>query len=263
MSASADQLTLYARDLAELLGREREKAAALQRSAEQLRLYANDLQQSYAAQQRYSQELEASYLDSLTRLVQASCFRDQETGAHIQRLSLYSAAVAADLGWPPDRCQQIEQAAPLHDVGKIGIPDAVLLKQGKLTPEERSLMESHAVAGARLLQGSKSAVIQLAASIAFTHHERWDGSGYPSGLVGEEIPIEGRIVMLGDQYDALRSPRPYKPGFTHERTIEILTEGDGRTLPQHFDPALTASLLRLEAVFRQIYDSRQDEDPQA
>lgn len=258
MSKAADQLTLYARDLAALLGREREKSAALERSAEQLRLYANDLQTSYAAQQRYSAELEASYLDSLTRLVQASCFRDQETGAHIQRLSLYSAAAAAELGWPPLECTRIEQAAPLHDVGKIAIPDSVLLKQGKLTDDERRLMQSHAETGAELLDGSKSPVIQMAARIALTHHERWDGGGYPQGLVGEAIPMEGRIVMLGDQYDALRSPRPYKPGFSHDRTMQILLEGDGRTMPDHFDPRLLECLKSLEETFRRIYENNAD-----
>jgi putative two-component system response regulator len=254
MNAPADQLTLYARDLAALLGREREKAAALERSAEQLRLYAGDLQRSYAAQQRYSAELEASYLDSLTRLVEASCFRDQETGDHIKRLSLYSAVVAQDLGWSAEECKKIEQAAPLHDVGKIGIPDAVLLKEGKLTPEERTVMESHAEMGARLLGGSSSSVIQMAANIAWTHHERWDGGGYPRGLVGEAIPMEGRIVALGDQYDALRSPRPYKPGFSHDEVLSILFNGDGRTAPEHFDPALLASLGRIQEAFCGIYD---------
>ncbi len=260
MNEPVDQLTLYARDLAALLGREREKSAALERSAEQLRLYANDLQISYAAQQRYSAELEASYLDSLTRLVQASCFRDQETGNHIKRLSLYSAAAAAELGWPALECTRIELAAPLHDVGKIAIPDAILLKPGKLTDEERSLMQSHAMTGAQLLEGSKSPVIQMAARIALTHHERWDGGGYPQGLAGEAIPVEGRIVMLGDQYDALRSPRPYKPGFSHERTMRILLEGDGRTMPAHFDPRLLECLERVQLQFRRIYEDNADPD---
>lgn len=258
MNEPADQLTLYARDLAALLGRERDKSAALERSAEQLRLYANDLQTSYAAQQRYSAELEASYLDSLTRLVKASCFRDQETGAHIQRLSLYSGVAAAELGWPADQRRRIEQAAPLHDVGKIAVPDAILLKPGRLTDEERRLMQSHALTGAQLLEGSKSPVIQMAARIALTHHERFDGGGYPQGLEGEAIPIEGRIVMLGDQYDALRSPRPYKPSYSHERTMAILLEGDGRTMPAHFDPRLLAVLRTIETEFRRIYDQDAD-----
>ncbi|MBI1356114.1 MAG: HD domain-containing protein [Acidobacteria bacterium] len=253
-SEQQDQLSLYARDLATLLGREREKAAALERSAAQLQLYAEDLQRAYAAQQRYSAELEASYLDTMMRLVQASAFRDHETGAHIRRLSLYSAVVAEALGLPPEQTRMIEQAAPLHDVGKIGIPDAVLLKQGKLDPDERRLMESHAEIGARLLEGSASPLMQMAARIAWSHHERWDGTGYPRSLAGEDIPLEGRIVMLGDQYDALRSPRPYKPGFSHERTLEILLQGDGRTLPEHFDPRLLEALRAIQDRFRAIYD---------
>jgi putative two-component system response regulator len=202
--------------------------------------------------------LEQAYLESLIRLVHASAFRDQETGAHIRRIGMYSELMARECGMPAEFADRIGQAAPMHDVGKVGVPDAILHKNGPLTPQEWILMKRHCDIGAQLLSGSPSPLIQMAERIARWHHERFDGTGYPSGAAGEVIPVEARIVMVADVYDALRSPRPYKPSFPHEKACSIILEGDGRTQPQHFDPALLDVFRRLEPDFQRVYEEHAD-----
>ena len=145
-------------------------------------------------------------------------------------------------------------AGLMHDIGKVGIPSEILLKRGRLTDVEFALMRTHAEIGAKILSGSSSNLIQMSERIAAYHHERWDDSGYPGGLRGEKIPIEARIMNLADQYDALRSVRPYKPGFSHEKAHKILTEGDGRTIPGHFDPVLLDIFKENHQLFESIYD---------
>lgn len=198
--------------------------------------------------------LEDAYAEAVDCLAMAAEFKDPETGNHIRRVGEYAKLVAAELGWSKERQRVIRLAAPLHDVGKIGTPETVLLKQGKLTPDEVVVMKQHAEIGQRILSKSKHPVMLSAANIALGHHERWDGGGYPRGLKGAEIPIEARITSLGDIYDALRSERPYKPAFDHEKTLSIMLEGDGRTDPSHFDPQLLDIFRAKTDAFREIFD---------
>ena len=249
-----EQLLMFARDFKTLLRREGESALQLRAAERQLEYFARDMRSTYDAERQRTLELEQAYFETIMRLTRAAQYKDEETGMHIDRLSRYSNLIARHLGLPKDQTDRITQGAPMHDVGKIGIPDAVLQKRGPLNPEEWKVMRQHSGIGASLLKGSKSKYIETAAEIALTHHERWDGTGYPQGLRGEEIPVSGRIVMLADQYDAMRSPRHYKPAFDHQKTRTILLKGDGRTMPEHFEPRLLEAFGDLDAEFMTIYE---------
>jgi len=152
-------------------------------------------------------------------------------------------------------------ASPMHDIGKIGIPDRILLKPSPLDSEEWEIMKNHTLLGWNILKKGTTPYVKMGAEISLTHHERWDGSGYPHGLEGEAIPLSGRILMMCDQYDALRSSRPYKPAYGHERVMEILTRGDERTRPQHFSPDLLTVFLSFQEVFRALYESEPADGP--
>jgi HD-GYP domain-containing protein (c-di-GMP phosphodiesterase class II) len=184
--------------------------------------------------ERSENSLEHAQEETIMRLSMAVERRDQETGDHIERMGRYCALLASKLGWSDQKCELLRIAAPLHDVGKIAIPDAILLKPGALTPEERVEIERHAEIGHEILAGSDSPLLDLAARIALSHHEHWDGNGYPNGLVGEEIPIEGRMAAIADVFDALTSDRVYRPAMTVERSLAIMSEGRA----SHFDPTL-------------------------
>ncbi len=213
---------------------ERELAAA----HAQLVRYAHDLRLMLDRERARATQLEAAYMDTLLRLTRAAACKDSETGAHLERLSHYSLLLAEQLGLPQEDAERIAAAAPLHDVGKIGIPDAILVKAGPLTEDEWEVMRRHTTLGADLLAGSHSPLIETARQIALTHHERWDGGGYPQGLRTEETPIAGRIVMFVDRYDALRSSRHYKPAFDHETATALMMGNGDRSQRSHFDPKL-------------------------
>jgi putative two-component system response regulator len=166
------------------------------------------------------------------RLARAAEFRDPETGAHIQRMAHYSRLIAAGIGLDTAQQELILEAAPMHDVGKLGTPDMILLKPGKLTPEEFAVMKQHATIGWEILRDSAAPTLKTAAEIAYTHHEKFDGSGYPRGLKGEEIPLFGRIVAIADVFDALTSARPYKKAWEFDAAWEFIRENRG----SHFDP---------------------------
>ncbi len=258
LQAAQSQLLVYARDLKHLLKKEEQKTHQLKQTHAQLLTYAKDLKHSLDAEQHKNSELEQSYTDTMLRLARASRYKDEETGAHIERLSHYSKTVALHIGWDATRAQGLFAIAPMHDVGKIGVPDAVLGKQGPLTDEEWEAMKQHPLLGASLLSGSASPLLEMAKDVALTHHERWDGSGYPRGLKGKQIPLTGRIVMLCDLYDALRSRRPYKPALPHVKARDIMLNGDERTKPTHFDPSLLEVFREMHNQFDEIYSTVQE-----
>jgi hypothetical protein len=186
-------------------------------------------------------ELEIAQAETVRRLSMAVEFRDEDTGAHIERIGRFSTLLAEHVGMDQDFCATLTHAAPLHDVGKVAIPDAILLKPGQLTAEERAIVETHAEEGHRLLRGSSSSILDLAATIALSHHEKWDGTGYPRGVKGETIPIEGRIVAVADVFDALTSDRVYRRAFTVEEAVEMMLDQRGR----HFDPVLLDAFMEV------------------
>jgi response regulator RpfG family c-di-GMP phosphodiesterase len=188
------------------------------------------------------------------RLVNASGFRDEETGMHIRRIGLYSAAMAKELGWPQTKVDEIKLAAPMHDVGKIGIADDILKKPGRLTAAEFSSMKEHARIGYEMLAGSNIPMLDTAAIIAHCHHEKFDGTGYPNGLKGEEIPIQARIVAIVDVYDALTHKRVYKEAYAEDQVFEVMKGMAG----SHLDEELYNVFLSIIDTIRDIKDQNKD-----
>jgi len=229
-------------DVAELMPRVRN---VLMAKAYQNRLAGHSAELEAAVAKR-TWQLERARLEVVHCLARAAEFRDDDTGRHVARVGKYAGIIARNLEQPAAWCALLELAAPLHDIGKLGISDAVLLKPGKLDAGEWELMRRHCLlgqkvlspiddsldAGGRALSGGHSPLIEMARSIAMTHHEKWDGTGYPQGLAGLQIPLEGRITAVADVFDALTSQRAYKPAFSLERSFEIIAEGSGT----HFDP---------------------------
>jgi putative two-component system response regulator len=212
------------------------------------------LQQALDWLERSEKELRLSREETIQRLAIAAEFRDSATAQHIQRMSHYCELLARRFGLSPDRCDLIRTASPMHDIGKIGTPDHVLLKPGKFTPEEFNVIAQHAEIGYRILGGSDAELLKVAALIAWTHHERWDGSGYPRNLKGESIPIEGRIASIADAFDALTTERVYKPAFPFEHAVDLMVKHRG----EHFDPDLLDVFIGSIDDIRRIHDQYGD-----
>lgn len=194
-------------------------------------------------------ELDAARLETLRRLALAAEYRDDETFEHAERVGRTAALLGERLGLTTGEVERLRQAAPLHDIGKLAVSDSILLKRGKLTPGEWQQMKSHTTAGEAILSGSNSEVLSLAGAIALTHHEWWDGTGYPAGLRGEGIPLHGRIVCLADVYDSLTHSRPYKAAWSVERAVAEIQSLSGRQFDravvdafEQFDPYELAEL---------------------
>ncbi|OIN97647.1 diguanylate cyclase [Candidatus Desantisbacteria bacterium CG_4_10_14_0_8_um_filter_48_22] len=209
---------------------------------------------------KLTKDLKNAQLETIFRLSAAAGYRDKETANHIKRVSSYCRLMAKKAGLDSEKAELLFWASPMHDIGKLGVPDAILLKPGILTPEERKEMEKHSLIGALILKDSKEAVIVMSRIAALTHHEKWDGTGYPLGLKGTDIPIEGRIVAIADVFDALSSKRCYKDAFPEEKVLAIMKDSRGK----HFDPDLLDAFLcamdEVRAIKAEYEDKEEDFD---
>jgi putative two-component system response regulator len=201
-------------------------------------------------------EIYKAHVDTINRLAIAAEFKDEQTAFHIERMSLYSVAIGKALGLPPGELETLRYASAMHDVGKIGIPDAVLLKPGKLNADEWAIMKAHTLIGARILGNSPSKLLQAGEVVAMSHQEKWDGTGYPNGLAGEKIPLWGRICAVADVFDALTTKRPYKPAFSNEKALGIIREGEGT----HFDPKVVQAFFSILEEIQKIQREYPDQN---
>jgi putative two-component system response regulator len=227
-----DQLMLYARDLAATVAERDALKGKLELVQRQLMAYARDLREIVDQLEASNIAIKQAHLDTILRLSVAAEYRDDNTAAHIRRISEYCKLLARQMGLGAAYVETILYASPMHDIGKIGIPDGILFKPGKLSPEEFEIIKQHPRIGHNILRESDAEVLQEAAVIALSHHERWDGTGYPTGLAGEDIPLGGRITAVADVFDAVVTRRVYKVPFSNERAYEALREASG----SHLDP---------------------------
>lgn len=221
----------------------------LNRMLEDFHALRKDREDAYRALVRAHHEM-------LMRLARAAEYKDGDTGTHIVRIGYLSALLAKALGMPKDWCSTLRHAAPMHDVGKIGVPDDVLKKRGALTEDEWAIMRKHPAIGAEILGGSDVPVLKMAAEVALSHHERWDGCGYPYGLSGESIPLSGRIVAVIDFFDALTMNRCYRPAFEDDVAFEMMKENSGK----NFDPEIVNKALSIRAELVDLRDRINFED---
>ena len=222
---------------------------------DQNRVLTQRVDKKTALLQKALEDVQKRSLETIHRLTHAAEYRDEDTGAHIQRMSNYAAAVARQMGVNDTTVNWLLHAAPMHDVGKIGIPDRILLKPGKLDDEEWEIMKQHTVIGAKILSGSKAGYIRLGEMIALTHHEKWDGTGYPRGLKGRKVPLLAQIVAIADVFDALTTRRPYKEPFSLEKSFAIIREGRGN----HFNPRVVDAFFEITDEILAIKEQYKDE----
>ncbi len=229
-----DQSRGYTRELSNIYQHSKAKRKQLAETNAQLVKYASDLHTTITNLKGAHKELQESYRDTIFRLVLASEYKDKDTGGHITRMSRYSILLASKLGLSQSEVDNIGLAAPMHDVGKIGIPDQIILKNGMLTELEFSVIKTHTTIGALILENSRASILQTARTIALSHHEFWNGKGYPTGAGGEKIPLAARIVALSDTFDALTSRRPYKSPYPVDIAYDLIQKERGK----HFDPEI-------------------------
>ena len=218
--------------------------------------YQLKMKKAYKELRRAYNEVRSSYSEMIMRLALIAEFKDGSTGSHLVKVAEYCTDIARGLKLPKHDIEYLRYASPLHDVGKLIIPDSILKKKGGLTPEEREVVKKHAEIGAEVFQGSNLNLLKVATMISLTHHERWDGTGYPRGLEGKGIPIFGRIVALADVFDALTSKRPYKKAFGFDEAIRIIREESGT----HFDPDVVSAFMKRKKQIRKIWKSNRKID---
>jgi len=259
LEAGADDFLSKPVDMTELKARV-QSLLKVKAYNDHMRDYQKELEAEVAKRteqlRRAFDKIKVASLDTIYRLTRAAEYKDEDTGAHIQRMSYYSAAVARKMGLTERTVEAILYASPMHDVGKIGIPDSILLKPGKLDPDEWEIMKQHTTIGGRILEGSDTGFLKLAEVIALTHHEKWDGSGYPKGLKGSEIPLAGRITAIADVFDALTCKRPYKEPFELDKAYDIIKESRG----SHFDPEVVDAFFAVEDEIMSIKERYKDQD---
>lgn len=225
---------MFSRELSNLFLHTKTKRRELANANNQLVRYASDLRETITKLRKAHNELQDAYRDTIFRLVLASEYKDKDTGNHISRMSRYCMVLAQRLGLPEHDIEDISYAAPMHDVGKIGIPDSIILKNGMLSESEFLIVKSHTTIGAGILENARGTVLQTAQIIALSHHEHWNGLGYPHGLAKKDIPLAARIVAVTDTFDALTSYRPYKNPYPIDISCEIIKAGR----ENHFDPEI-------------------------
>ncbi|NLG19496.1 MAG: HD domain-containing protein [Fibrobacter sp.] len=251
------QIKTYSRELSGVYQQSKLKRKQIADTNQQLETYSSELRNTIANLKQTHHDLQDAYRDTIYRLVLASEYKDNDTGNHISRIGQYCMLLAEKLGLSSQDIENIGLSSPMHDVGKIGIPDSIILKNGMLTENEFAIIKTHTTIGGAILDNSKAAVLQNARMIALSHHEHWDGSGYPEGLSGENIPLHARIVALSDTFDALTSKRPYKAPYPIEVACDIIKKERGR----HFDPDVVDVFLNSINSLVKIKIDIDNEDP--
>jgi putative two-component system response regulator len=216
--------------------------------------YAQKVNKAYEKLKSAYLEVKDSYSEMIMRFALAAEYKDESTGTHLVKIADYCTEIAQELGLSKQEVEYLKYASPMHDIGKLIIPDAIIKKEGGLTPEEMEVVKKHPVLGADIFKGSRSPLLKIARIISLTHHERYDGTGYPGGLKGKEIPLFGRIVALADVFDALTSKRPYKEAYEFDEAIKIIQESSGK----HFDPDVVRVFIARKNKIKQILQATRD-----